>query len=139
MKGAFLKLMLTHLGVVIATEQELRPAESALTLKCGFWLCSVLSSVHRYRDTAQRQTNTFSIELAGHIAEALFSFEVASESKVSVHNQLCIPAAIMWLTCGSVDFSEYSKACFFLMQILFLLLYLSLKYRKLQRLLGWHS
>lgn len=36
MKGAFLKLLLTHLGVLIATEQELTPAESTLTLKCGF-------------------------------------------------------------------------------------------------------
>lgn len=85
------------------------------------------------------KADTLSTELAGPIAQALFSFEVASESEVSVQNQLFIPAAIMQLTCSSVDFSEYSKACFFLMQILFLLLYLSLKYRKLHSLLGWHS
>lgn len=35
-KGAFLKLMLTHLGVMTAVEQELRLAEFTLTLKCEF-------------------------------------------------------------------------------------------------------
>lgn len=52
------------------------------------------------------KANTLSTELAGPIAQALFSFEVASASKVSVHNQLCIPAAIMQLTSSSVDLSE---------------------------------
>lgn len=96
---------MTHLIVTSATEEELRSTESVLTLKSG--LCIVLSSV--CKDMAESWPNVSGAELAGLVAQALFAFEVASESNLSMHNYNSMDWTSLYSQKLLVSFSTYAN------------------------------